>query len=344
MFLHYIHIFRGAAILLVAAAHCVALFDWEGQYWAENLLRSVSQASTILFVFVAGFLFQYLSPRYEMWSYWKSKVKNVLSPYFFCSIPMLVAQYFLQRGTFDPSRGFEFPTLVHNIAWNYLTGYHLLPYWFVPMITVCYILAPLLIWADRARYPYWILPALLVMTIFVHRPVNFTHVWHSCAYFIPIYIFGMWSSRYQGKVLPWIHQRLWPLTIIATALTIFEVFVLERGGAIHSHRMFSIENGIVGTNAIQKIIMCWVAMGWFDRYDDVIGDRFNTLADLSFGIFFVHMYFVQLYTRLLPVGNYPIGGFLPYLLSSALVIGVSAGSLLVAKKILGKWSRMVVGC
>jgi surface polysaccharide O-acyltransferase-like enzyme len=344
MFLRYIHNFRGAAILLVAAAHCVALFDWEGQRWAENLLRSVSQASTILFVFVAGFLFQYLSGRFEYRRYLKSKLQNVISPYFFCSIPILVTQMVLERGTFDPARGFDFPTLAHNIAWNYLTGYHLLPYWFVPMISVCYLLAPLLVWMDRAQYPYWLLPGLLLVTVLVHRPVNFTHVWHSCAYFIPIYIFGMWSSRNKDRIMPWIQEALWPLTLVAVALTLFEVFVLGRGGAIHSHRLFSPENGVVGTNAIQKIFMCWVVMGWLDRFDEVIGDRFDLLARLSFGVFFVHMYFVQAYTRLLPVGDYPIGGFLPYLLSSAIVIGLSVGSLLVAKKILGKWSKMVVGC
>ena len=342
MFLSYIHSFRAVAILFIVAGHCVALFDWQGREVMERLFRSVFQNGTVLFVFVAGFLFQHLSERFEYRRYLKSKLLNVILPYVVVSIPMLALQMATERGSFDPGRGFEFPSLAHNIAWNYLTGYHILPFWFIPMIAVFYLLAPALLWIDRRGWPYVLLPVGLGITILVHRPVDFTHIWHSCAYFLPIYLLGMWSSRHRERLMPVILRWLAPATALVLALVVIEVLVLGRGGAIASHRMFSTENGVWGTNAIQKILLCWVLMGWLERLDGVVRDRLSRLADLSFGIFFLHMYFIQAYTRLGPQD--PItGNPLVFFLVVALVVALSVAVLVVAKKILGRRSRMFVG-
>lgn len=343
MFLSYIHSFRAVAILFIVAGHCIYLFEWQGRETLENVLRSVFQNGTILFVFVAGFLFQHLSRKFEYRKYLRSKLVNVISPYVLVSLPMLALQMATGRGSFDPSRGFEFPTVFHNLVWNLLTGYHILPFWFIPMISVFYLLAPLLLWIDRDGRPYFLLPALLVLTVFVHRPQDFTQIGHSCAYFLPVYLFGMWTSRYKDRVMRLTHRHLWPLTALVLALVAVEVFLLHRGGAIYSHHLFSTENGIVGTNAIQKLLMCWVSMAWLDRYDEKVKSKLTLLAELSFGIYFVHMYFIQAYAQLLPEDQLPAGGLLRYLLLVAVVAALSTLVLLVGKKILGKRSRMFIG-
>ena len=65
MFLSYIHSFRAVAILFIVAGHCVYLFEWEAIRWQERLMKSLMQNGTVLFVFVAGFLFQHLSHKFE---------------------------------------------------------------------------------------------------------------------------------------------------------------------------------------------------------------------------------------------------------------------------------------
>ena len=342
MFLSYIHSFRAVAILFIVAGHCVYLFEWEG-HWIESVLRSVFQNGTVLFVFVAGFLFQHLSGRFEYRRYLKSKLKNVIAPYIVVSIPMLAVQYLTSRSSFDPSRGFEFPTLAHNIAWNYLTGYHILPFWFIPMIVVFYLIAPVLLWMDRARWPYYVMPALFAVAVLAHRPENITQTYHSCITFLPVYIYGMWSSRYRESLMPWVQRLLLPLTALAAALVSVEVFLLDRGGAIVSRLPFSTENGVFDTNALQKILLCWVLMAWLDRYDDQVRGALATLADLSFGIFFLHMYFIQAWAHLLPGENFPHGNLLKYFGLVSVVVGLSVLVILVVKRIFGKRSRMIVG-
>ena len=342
MFLSYIHSFRAVAILFIVAAHCIDLFDWGG-HWIDPVLRSVVQNSTILFIFVAGFLFQYLAERFQYRKYMKSKLKNVIAPYIVVSIPMLAAQYLTGRGSFDPTRGFEFPTLAHNIAWNYLTGYHILPFWFIPMITIFYLIAPLLLWMDRARWPYYFMPVFFAVSMLAHRPIDFTHTYHYCVTFLPVYIFGMWSSRYQEVIMHWVQRLLWPLTAFTVGLVWFEVFVLGRDGAISSRFPFSTENGVFDTNALQKILLCWVLAAWIKRFEAQLRGPLATLADLSFGIYFLHMYFIEALAFVLPPENLPQGNLLKYFVLVAIVTGLSSMVLLVVKRIFGERSRMLVG-
>ena len=343
-FLSYIHSFRAIAILFIVAGHSIFLFEWRQSPELQQLLRSVFQNGSVLFVFVAGFLFQHLSRKFEYRRYLKSKLLNVVSPYLVVSVPMLAAQIATQRGTFDPSRSQEFPTLAHNIAWNLLTGNHVTPFWFIPMICVFYLLAPLLLWLDRDGRAYWLLPGLLLVTVLVHRPEQLSDIGHACVYFLPVYLFGMACSKHRVRLLELVHRFLGPLTVLVLGLVVVEVFVLERGGALLSQGLFSTENGVVDTNAIQKLLLCWVLMGWLDRFDKQVAPRIAFLADLSFGLFFLHMIWIRIYTHTLLGDVFPAGSLLRYLALVAAVVALSVVVLVVAKKILGKRSRMVVGC
>lgn len=344
MFLSYIHSFRAVAILFIVAGHTIYLFDWQSTPRLEGLLRSLLQNGTILFVFVAGFLFQHLSRKFGYRRYLKSKLLNVLMPYTLISLPMLAAQYLTDRGSWSPE--FELavlPTLAHHLAFNLLTGYHILPFWFIPMITVFYLLAPLLLWIDRDGRLYYTLPLFLGVTVFVHRPATFIHVWHSTAYFLPVYIFGMWFSHHRERVKAWFERHLPWLLALTAGLTATEVFVFERGGAIYSRALFSSEAGVLGTNAIQKLLLCGILIVLLDRWDARVAKRLTLTADLSFGIYFLHMYFIQAYTQFALGDIFPRGGVPRYALAVAVVTGLSVLCLLIAKKILGKHSRKFVG-
>ena len=182
MFLRYIHSFRALAIVSIVAAHCIALFDWKSIPWQRHLVLSLIPNGTLFFVFIAGFLFQHLSHKFEYRRYLKSKLQNVLIPYVIVSMPMIAAQALAQEGAFDPTYIHHWPTLAQNVGWSLLTGSHtLLHLWFIPMIAIFYLLAPLLLWIDRDGRAYYLLPLLLTVTVCVHRPSDFDHIWQSCA-------------------------------------------------------------------------------------------------------------------------------------------------------------------
>ena len=342
-FLSNVHSFRAVAILFIVAGHCIYLFEWQGAEREEQVLKSVFQNGTVLFVFVAGFLFQHLSGRFDYRKYLRSKLRNVISPYVVVSLPMILVQWLGGRGSFDPANGIELPGLAAHVAFNLLTGFHILPFWFIPMISVFYLLAPVLLAADRDGRAYVFLPVLLAMTCFVHRPSHFTHVWHSCLYFLPVYLFGMWTSRHRERLLAW-HDRWLPFVGgVYLGLVVLEVVGLDRGGALYSRQIFSTEQGAFDTNALQKLVLCGLLLVLLQRFDRWIAPWLARLADLSFGIFFLHLYFIQAYAQLVLGDVFPPGDVFRCLGLVAVVVLLSMLCLVIAQKILGRYSRRVVG-
>ena len=65
MFLGYIHSFRALAILFIVGGHCIDFFNWsEGSAAIERMLRILISNGSVLFVFIAGYLFQHLAIKY----------------------------------------------------------------------------------------------------------------------------------------------------------------------------------------------------------------------------------------------------------------------------------------
>src|SRR5208282_4478617 len=106
----------------------------------------------------------------------------------------------------------------------------------------------------------------LLLTLSVHRPLDVDHIWQSCAYFLPVYLYGMWFSHYRDRVLAW-HDRWLPaLLVLVTGVVWFEVGYLQRPGAIFSASMFSTENGGIDTNALQKLLFCGILLVLLRRF------------------------------------------------------------------------------
>ena len=343
MFLKYIHSFRALAILLVVAAHCVTLFEWERTSWPYHLIVSAMPNCTVFFVFISGFLFQHLSYKFEYRRYLKSRLQNVVLPYVLVSLPMIAAQAVTRRGAFDPTCIHHWPSLAQNVAWSLATGHHIMiPFWFIPMIAIFYVLAPVLLWIDRDGRPYYLLPLLLVVTVCVHRPNDLDHIWQSGAYFLPVYLFGMWFSRHRERLLAW-HDRWLPVLLTAVAGLVWLELGLQGAGYIKSAAMFSTENGIVDINALQKLLLCGVLLVILRRLGEGVHRKLKPLADVSFGIYFLHMYFVKGYSHFVSEGTSPGPGLWRYWLSLAVVTILCVGYPWFGKQVLSTFNRYLVG-
>ena len=222
------------------ATHVTDLLTWnKDQPLTEHLSYSIFQNGTVLFLFIAGLLFQHLSGRFRYSKYITGKLRNVILPYIIISIPVIVYEYLGHAGIFAPDYPRRFDNPILHVAWSYLSAAQLpIPFWFIPVIFILQVLAPVLLAVDRRPRLYWIILPLTVSAMFCHRPADVTHIWHAFAYFAPAYIAGMWCSRYRESIIAGIAQWRIPLWGIAAALVVIEVFVLGRGGAIFSHRSF----------------------------------------------------------------------------------------------------------
>ncbi len=138
------------AIIFVVAGHCTPLFNWDGLH-SGWVLYSLMPNSTVFFVFIAGFLFQHVSGKFEYRDYIKKKSLNVLLPYLVLSLAVIMVRSLLTHdGIFDPVNVSHWSTFARTVSWALLTGHTMLQLWFIPMIALFYLLAPALLWLDLA--------------------------------------------------------------------------------------------------------------------------------------------------------------------------------------------------
>ena len=135
--LNYIHIFRAIAIIIIVAGHCFK----SQQAFLGAICKALFPEGTVLFVFIAGFLFQYLSDNFDYPSYLKKKFFNVICPYLVTSIVGIIAMFLI------PSHN-PFHTLNKflQIPMFLTTGWiHNGPTWYIMMTSIFFLCATILL-------------------------------------------------------------------------------------------------------------------------------------------------------------------------------------------------------
>lgn len=165
-----IHIFRAIAILFIVGAHTRLVLEWDTNRDTGYFLADFLANSTVLFVFIAGYLFQALVQKFEYRRYMQRKFKNVILPYLIVSIPAVFAAVFY-HDPIDDYPLLEGRTVAYIIAWFCVRGgAHInYPLWFILMITLFYFLAPFFLQITRRPALYFLLIPLCLVSVFIHH-------------------------------------------------------------------------------------------------------------------------------------------------------------------------------
>jgi surface polysaccharide O-acyltransferase-like enzyme len=331
-------VFRGIAIILIVFAHTVPSLDWSAWPLTGRLIDAIANQSSIFFFFIAGYLFQHLSARFAYPKYLKRKFQTVILPYLLLSIPALyIFTVLTQRtGMWPWFYGLE---IWQQVALFLLTGKHLAPLWFVPTITLFYLVAPLLLWIDR-KMPraYWGILLLLVLSTWIGRDGPLGPI-DKAIFLLPMYLLGMAFSHYKQEMMSFI-MRWWPVLLLVAAVSVVGYVLDWRQPPYWQMPM----------KACLALIMTWLLY----RYHSVFRNRLDYIAEVSFGIFFVHAYFISaikvamvyvLYGSLYDgQGSEDIpGNLLTVIIYAGGVLACTVAAIWVAKRILGKRSRMFIG-
>ena len=330
MFLSHIHNFRAYAILGIVGAHSLHAFQWNESPFVFELFDTIFNQSSVLFFFIAGFMFQYLGDRFEKWNYWKKKFKNVIVPYLLLSIPSIY--YYTTMGFQDNvwSGFYDYP-LYKQAFFFLITGKHLAPFWFVPTIALFYMAAPLLIKADRDRRIYFMLPLFMVISFFIGRDGQYGPI-NKAAYLFSVYLFGMFSSVYHDQMLAFVKKYQWVLLGC--------ILILVAGNLVvdGKERYFQY---------VLKVSMCPLLLFYFDRAESLVKGRLDYLAHISFGIFFIHAYVLPaiklIYLNFTGRTDFPEGGVTSYFILVMFVTLCCMFIIWLCQKITGKYSRMLLG-
>jgi len=337
-FQHHIHVFRGVAIMLIVCAHTVPSLDWTHNPLTGRIIDAIANQSSIFFFFIAGYLFQHLSARFQYRTYLKQKLKTVIVPYLILSVPALVIFTVIVQRVGMWSWFYDLP-IWQQVGLFLVTGKHLAPLWFVPTISLFYLIAPLLLWMDR-RAPalYWLIVPFLILAAYAGRDGPYGPI-DKAIYLLPVYLLGMAFSRFQATAEA-LTVRYW-LPLLVVTMAGFFGFVL--GWPEPPYFMM-----------IMKAPMTLLLTVLLLKYHHVFGKRLDYIAHISFGIFFIHAYFIsalKVATVYLVHGQIYVGegtgdlpGTLPYFLIYALVVlFISVVVISLGQRVLGDRSRMIIG-
>jgi peptidoglycan/LPS O-acetylase OafA/YrhL len=345
-FLAEVHRLRAVAIMMIVAAHCYQAFTWNSHPATDALFKDAFDNSSLIFIFVAGFLFQRTEAhRFRYLAYLLRKFRNVIAPFLIALTPAVA--YALLRGTtalaVEPPWGSSVPAklLLYAVYPGQTMNYAL---WFIPMIAIYYLASPALHQLDRRRW-HWLLGLLVPLSVLLHRPsYSYGHNLSLAAYFLSAFVLGMAFSCHWGAVLGWLERFRWPLWMLFATVFIGHLVLSDHHGKSTTIEPFETQgtDGLIDWVYAQKMLMVVVLVDVSHSFRERSARVLDFIADASFTIFFYHLYFIYVarwFVHFAPVEFRP-----DYFLALfALSIAGPCAIALVVRTILPRWSRMLVG-
>ncbi len=296
---------------------------------------------SIWFLIISGFLFRHLIGRKSYLDFVMGKVKRVLLPYVVLSIPAML--WIVSTGYMHsiPEELARLP-VVQRVMSLYVTGMHLGPYWFMPMMFVFFVLAPLFIYMDKKPWAYICIIPLGVVTYMTDR--NFIQTQFNdqllmrpvgnCLHYASVFIFGMMISKYEDRFkvfMEYAHPVLMSLCVV-----LLYFMVVPKSFCYQLNSLFKMMVAVFVLYALSA-----------QTVPNCCKNGLSFLGSISFGMYFVHGYLIgtgRYFWRKYISYTLPSGDIAMYLMSVAVVVALSAAVILGMKKVLGNYSRYVVGC
>lgn len=288
-YLHSLNWFRGLAILFVVMTHTP--LNGLLEYTAGVYLASYFQNGTAFFVFISGYLFWHQIHKYNYYAFIKNKINNVVSPYIIILTITLLSVYILSRfgvnsidhSKFDYQVNFENLLSKNGFFWHYLKGGAInYPLWFIPMIIIFFITSPLIVFISKTRSFGVVLVIALIYTTLSVRGEWATSQY---AHYLGVFLLGIFCKKNQKVIF----DKALLFLFISLPLSLLFLFCKVN----YDESMFNF-------SALEKLasVLFYISLFMFLEKKGLKFKVFDILAKYSFGIFFIHYYFLILFTLL----------------------------------------------
>lgn len=343
-FLHEFHYLRAFTIILIVAAHTLRLpSEYHSLYpdlkqVLDNLNETAFHASTLLLLFITGFLFAHLHDKHAgIAAYYRNRLLYVYLPYVLLSIA-IVLEKSLPVGL-DAASLAEFAS---SCAWHIVHGKADLQYWYLPFVLPIFLLSPALLTIPPRRFGMLVLAASLLPLLGTRAGTEITLGQY--LYFLPAYLQGIYVARHYDSLRSTIEKHRGKLiaTVIVTSLGI-----LAMRTATHENTYM-----VAGINLceslyyVQKTALCLLALSFLSSLKP---GRTTWMLDrisvYSFAIYFLHLIVDR------TLANHLFDFHPEHPLFAILVAGLRPAATILAtllfcvalKKLIGKHSRLLVG-
>lgn len=353
-YLHYVHSFRGFAILNIVAIHAIAFAlivpvdfipDTTAPLYVLN--ETLFHDSTLYFALISGLLFSSILQSRGYRRFYRSKLLYVVSPYIFCTVVFSLLRWNSQgTGLLALPSGVQ--DYLASIWPNLLRGEAQFTYWYIPVLLFLFAITPLLSRLARAS-GYAAAPAWLIMLLPLafSRPEFREGVGQLTAgtliYFTGAYTVGLYLGQNLESRLDCIARWRTPLLALAIVATV-ALAALQFAG-INRFGSFSLQESLF---YVQKLCLAAIILLWLRSRLENQPRWLTVFANEAFSIYFLHIFFIlvlgELFWTLLrdpawqPLSSYLAGPvyFLFALFMSMLLIHL-------LRALLGRHSRVLVG-
>jgi peptidoglycan/LPS O-acetylase OafA/YrhL len=342
-FLPALHAFRALATVLVVSQHASWILGWRPDSPMRQVFADLLDNSTVLFVFLSGFLFAHLAGRHTYGRFLRRRLTTVVLPYLCVVTPAALLAVLSPRvgGPFTDVAG---EPAVVRFGWFLLHGATManIALWFVPMITLFYVLAP--VFTAFVRWPrlYWLLLLLVPLAMFAHRPAVVPHAdtLALAAYYAPVYLMGMCVSQYRPRLERYA-RYWWALMAAYLVVLVAEIRFAPHHGNYEGAGLFTQEHGPVDWLLAQKLLLCFALLATTQRFAGRLGGL-RYLGFASFSVYLVHCYLVNA-IKLGLAALHLHGTLVAWLFTTAAALGGSLLLVHAVRKVFGPWSIYVIG-
>jgi peptidoglycan/LPS O-acetylase OafA/YrhL len=350
-FLSYILNLRGAAILFVVGVHSRGnVFDWESHPTSFNFLSEIFDShegnGTVMFIFIGGFLFHYLTHQsFEFRKYIDKKFQYVILPYILISIP-IIAYRILTNFDYDAlPAGFNDWFFGYQFLYYLVTGLHMAPFWFISAIVLFYLSSPLFHALDNEKFYRYFFPFVFITCLFTFRSVHNANPILSYLHYCPIYLLGMWTAYYKDRIFA--HENI---ALTGLVITFIGVSIAEAMGWVTMPTKITFEDvireGLLVFNVymLKAVILCFTVMLILYKFREKRMAFLEIIGEYSFGIFFIHCILIYVSRKIMITLFGPFDfSLLTFLIFFAFILLASTAIVFFIKKLTGRYSRNLIG-
>ena len=276
------HYFRGFAIV------CIVLMHIQSKLGYTPITRAFFKASTVYFLFISGYLCQYLHSRHpsDPIVYYRKKLENVISPYVIWTFLTVGAIWLIGE-----SRTGVIPMGDLNprgIVSALLTGCAQRPYWYIPFVTFLFAVSPLILRLTDRRLVWLTFFSFVSVLILPYRggfsfDLSTGAAYFKFSYFLSSYLIGFVYARKKDLLDRYLADYAIPATVFALLMGV----LILNGGFFAKVRLPN--DGLILFQKILFVIPVLVVAGWVRNRKIALLDM---LAKYSFTLFFLHYFFI----------------------------------------------------
>jgi hypothetical protein len=230
------------------------------------------------------------------------------------------------------------------ILWSFVVGGSIiLPLWFIPMMLIFYLLAPLFERIGNSRLLlYFAALTTCVLSLFSFRPIGNSNPILSFIHFLGFYLLGIVFAR-ESKFADSIVKSKIAWTIIISGILIVVSADYFSQHSKNSIIGFTDGLGVINFAQLGKFGLIVAMYPIFEKFVNQKSSALEYIAKISFGLFFLHGFYMLIYSV-----------FFKYINTSNLlgnvvteffvVVCLSFLTVHVIKVLLKGNSRYVIGC